>query len=435
MTLQADRALRDREIVELLADDPALLAIVDALHCTQRPKKKQTRVAPLLASALVAGAVAVALVAPWQSNGGIVPRALAAIGRQPVLHVVTEQTLSGISTLDLKTGRLVPSASRTEVFFDAGRKLQRVISVSPLHARSDELHTATGDWVNGSPVYTCAWIAAHPAAAAKARVSCPAGLSTSPQPPTLDAALTALASGYRTALRSGHVRQVGGGKVGGRPVHWLAIGSGDRVAVDARTLLPVFVRHDEKGHLSSYRVLTFETAPFAATDFVRAPAPIDPQAAGQSVHGVRQVNLAAARRALGGTLAVPNGIPRLRFQSARVVSLLTGYAGKKPFHHSVAVELIYRYGGDYLTLHEAREPDMIAGFTPGVAPTKGEAIVRYTSGFAQLSPLDRARLIDSQLSLAAWRGLMRAGGLYLTIGSWSKPLLLQVASELTKETH
>ena len=218
-----------------------------------------------------------ALVAPWQSSAGIVSRALAAVGTQPVVHVVTNRPLRGTSILDLKTGALVPASIRTEVFFDAGRKLERVVSVSPLDGVSDELHSATGDWVNGSPVYTCAWIAAHPAAAARARVSCPPGSSTLPAPPTLDPALAAFASGYQAALRSGKARHVGEGTLEGRRVHWLAIGPSERVAIDASSLLPVLVRESANGHTTSYRVRTFATQPFNAASFTRAKPPASPR--------------------------------------------------------------------------------------------------------------------------------------------------------------
>jgi hypothetical protein len=430
--LQADRALRDPEILDLVGDDPGLLAIVDAIHCTQPRRKRQHRfrVTPLLATALAAAALVVLLVAPWQTSPGLVSRALAAIGRQPVVHVVTAQTLQGISRLDLKTNRLTPASTRVEVFFDDGRKLERTISVSPIAGRSDELHTATGDWVNGEPVWTCAQIAAHPAAAARARVSCPAGASTRPQPPTLDPALTGFASGYRAALASGKARHVGDGRLNGHAVHWLAIGAGERVAVDTQTLLPVLVRRSEHGHVSSYRVLSFATVPFSARDFVRVKAPTNPPPAGESVQGKRAVSLAAAKKALGGVLLVPARVSGLRFESARIVDLLTGYAGKRPARRSVAVQLVYRPGNERLTVEESRQPDMIAGFTSGVAPASGEAIVRYAAAVGQLPPLDQQRLAAADVLIAPWRTILRTGGIYVTVESWSKPLLLEAVAAL-----
>ncbi|HYY64237.1 MAG TPA: hypothetical protein VE688_06470, partial [Gaiellaceae bacterium] len=86
--------LRDPELLELLADDPELLAFADAVASTRsaapavRPRRR--RFAVLAAAALLLGAavaIAVALTIPWSHNPSLVDRALAAVGEQPVLHV------------------------------------------------------------------------------------------------------------------------------------------------------------------------------------------------------------------------------------------------------------------------------------------------------------------------------------------------------------
>jgi hypothetical protein len=433
VTLQADQVLRDREIVELLADDPALLAIADAIHATGPRKRFRWSVAPPVAAAVVALAVVVALTAPWQrASAGIVQRALAAIGDQPVLHVMTERTVPDLWTVDLGTGRETPARSRTEVFFDAGRHLKRTITESPLGRRADELQTATGAWSNGEPVYTCAWIAAHPARAAKARVSCPHGATAGPQLPLLDPALSTFAAGYQQALRSGQAKHVANGRLKGRPVHWLAIGASERVAIDVRTLLPVFVQTTVGGQLSAYRVLSFEAEPFSAAVFVRAKVPAEPQPAGESVHARRETTLAGARRALHGVLIVPAPQAGLTFQSAHVARLLTGYAGKRPFRHSLGVELLYRRAGvkGLVTLQEARSPELVYTHGSSASPPAGQLILRHLRGLEQVPDPKRARLSG----LATWQALLHVSGVYVTIDSWSKPLLLEIARTLTKET-
>jgi hypothetical protein len=432
VTIQSDRALRDPEITDLLADDPALLAIVDALQCTtQRPRATgRRRLALVLAAVIAVGASVLALVAPWQSNAGIVSRALAAVGTQPVVHVVTNRPLQGTSILDLKTGALVPASIRTEVFFDAGKKLERVVSVSPLDGVSDELHSATGDWVNGSPVYTCAWIAAHPAAAARARVSCPPGSSTLPKPPTLDPALAAFASGYQVALRSGEARHVGDGTLAGRRVHWLAIGASERVAIDASSLLPVLVRESANGHTTSYRVRTFATQPFDAASFTRAKPPASPPPAGQSVHGSHEIDLVAARRVLGETVVVPRAVSGLRFSGAYAYSLLTGYAHKRPFRHSVEIALVYRAPGGSVVLYEAREPNMIAGFATQTSAAAGTALVRHSAGRRPPSFDGSHPNAAAIAAFAPWQARMPVGDLFITVDSSSRTLLLQVARAL-----
>jgi hypothetical protein len=147
------------------------------------------------------------------------------------------------------------------------------------------------------------------------------------------------------------------------------------------------------------------------------------------VHGIHEVSLAAARHALGGTLLLPVGASGLRFEGARIVNLVTGYDHKRPFRHSIAVQIRYRSNSGQLTLNESRFPDMIAGFT-GANPAPGTALVRYSAGLTQLSRLERERLADATLAFAPWRAISRAGRLYVSVNSWSKPQLLQVAGSL-----
>ncbi|HEY3922055.1 MAG TPA: hypothetical protein VGL76_08065 [Gaiellaceae bacterium] len=431
MSLQAGGALRDPEILALVGDDPSLLAIVDAIHCTQpaRRRQLQLRLTPLLACTVAAVAVVVSLVAPWQTSPGLVSRALAAVGQQAVVHIVSAQPLKGVSILDLNTGKLDTASIRTEVFFDAGRKLERSISTSPLAGVSDELHTGSGDWINGVPVWTCARIAAHPAAAARARVSCAAGASTRPQPPQLDPALAEFTTGYRSALASGKARHVSDRTLNGRPVHWLAIGPNERVAVDARTLLPVLVRRTEHKIVSSYRVLSFTTGPYQPTDFAKAKPPAIPPAGGESVHGTGPISLARARAVIGNALLLPRHVTGLRFESARLVNLLTGYNGERPARHSQAVDLLYRRGNQQLVLQESRQPDLIAGFT-GNPVDPGHALIRQ-NGVSNISLADEQHWAQAGILIARWRALLDTNGVYVTIDSWSKPLLLDAAANLS----
>jgi hypothetical protein len=433
--LLADRAIRDPEIVALLADDPQLIAIVDALYCTEQScARKRRLVVPVLATAVVVAAAAFALIAPWHSQAGLVTRALAATGTEPVLHVVTEQPLTGTSILDLKTGTNSTASIRTELFFDASRKLERVISSSPLAGVTDELHSASGDWINGSPVYTCAWIAAHPAAAAAARASCPAGSPTKPRPPSLDPALSAFASGYQAALRSGTVRHAGDGTISGRKVHWLEIGAAERVAIDAKSLLPVVVRATRNGMTRSYWVVSFGTGPFEPANFVRAKAPAHPLPAGETVHGGHRVALSGARRALGGVLVVPRPAARLRWTGAAVYQLLTGYAGKRPARRSTESVLFYTSSKGQVVLNEARIPDMVAGFAPGMPTPAGRALVRRGLGLP-LAAIDRGRLSKpgAASAFASWQAVTRFGNLYATVTSSSKALLLETVRALVRE--
>jgi hypothetical protein len=86
----------DHEVLELLADDPELLAVADAVAvagkapvAVRRRSLRSGVIATVAASALLV----LALVAPWNhGHASIVDRARAAIGTAPVLHAVTRET-------------------------------------------------------------------------------------------------------------------------------------------------------------------------------------------------------------------------------------------------------------------------------------------------------------------------------------------------------
>jgi hypothetical protein len=115
--------VRDVETLELLRDQPELLAIADAVGSTQRRRKRLLRRVLLAAAAVV-----VALLAPWQNEGGrgLVPeRALAALpAPAPVMHVVLEQRLG--TRVHLQTGRRSAVLVRSESWYDQERALLRV---------------------------------------------------------------------------------------------------------------------------------------------------------------------------------------------------------------------------------------------------------------------------------------------------------------------
>jgi hypothetical protein len=121
-------ALRDRELVDVLADRPDLLAIADAVAET-KPRRKRRPSGVIALAAALAAAAAVALVAPWGNRGpDVVERALAAIGTGPVLHAVVEYS-GDDAIVDLETGRSVKRVHRTEFWYDdANRSLRTRLS-------------------------------------------------------------------------------------------------------------------------------------------------------------------------------------------------------------------------------------------------------------------------------------------------------------------
>ena len=91
--------VRDREVLELLREEPELLAIADAVAETERPSSLLGPVRWLAAVALAAVALfALVLAAPWDrgGGGGVLDRALAAINKQgPVTHLTTRLDVPG----------------------------------------------------------------------------------------------------------------------------------------------------------------------------------------------------------------------------------------------------------------------------------------------------------------------------------------------------
>ena len=226
MNRTAETSFADAELVELFADEPELLAIADAIAATtttparahasaSAPSRlRLPRPSVLTAVALVAAAAVVVLVAPWQrSHGTLTDMALAAIGTQPVVHVVME-TPTGAGLVDIASGNAQPVMQRDEVWYDAARGLRRDVTRDGSVILDDELETPQGGFTSHGIVYDCAWIAAHPVAATKARVSCNASGDngttphTVPRPkPTLDPGLAGFADSYRQALASGQAHE------------------------------------------------------------------------------------------------------------------------------------------------------------------------------------------------------------------------------------
>ena len=169
---------------------------------------RRPRLAPRLVAvvAVVAAVVAVAL-SPWDRAGDVslTEHALAAIGDEPVLHaVIREQTTGPFQLINIRSGETTsPSRTvETELWYDPGASLGHTLVRVNGELVDDTLQTPAGTTDMGGTVYTCAWIAAHPVEATKARVSCrfEGKNGTTPRkvpeaPPTVDPALAAFVTG------------------------------------------------------------------------------------------------------------------------------------------------------------------------------------------------------------------------------------------------
>jgi len=242
----------DREVLDLLRDEPELLAIADAVADTQQKPRpfRPVRAVGAVALAVVAIFVLV-LAAPWDrgggGRGGVLERALAAIeARGPVVHLTTK--------VELTHGQQTLPALVTESYYDKRRHLVHVVT------RSKE-GTVLADYTTSAIDDEFATF-----------------------PGLLDQA-----DFYRKALASGQAKVVGNGKWHGRSVYWVELNRGGafilRVGIDRMSYRPVVFRTlNPDGTFSGFqlavlgfgyvsaRVAGFETdAPILVTGRVVGP--------------------------------------------------------------------------------------------------------------------------------------------------------------------
>jgi hypothetical protein len=237
--------LRDPELLELLADNPELLAVADAVAATQRQPRRSTvrrravRLAPLVAVAVAV--VAVALVLP-QGKHGIVDRAIAAIGDGRILHIILDVP-TGTVDVDLQSGHRTVQHYRIEMWADQ---------------EQTRIHEAIS--VNGQVYADLLWPQDFKNAAAAGPV---------------DPAFAALWSGYRKALEDGTATRAGEGVAFGHRVYWLrfspadAKSAGSEIAVDAQTFKPIVWRIYNGLQSTDQHIVLAETIDLTSADFTR----------------------------------------------------------------------------------------------------------------------------------------------------------------------
>jgi hypothetical protein len=228
-----------------------------------------------LVFAVMAAVAVVALAWPFQAQqGGLLERALAAIGQGPVLHVIV-QTPNRATVIDLSTGSRERVQGENEVWYDSERRLAHYV-----YRLGGALQQEAVDELKEPPVE-----------------------------------FVALARDYRQALESGTARVAGEGVVDGERVAWITIGTDVRrdhvagrdhewarqVAVSRRTFQPVALaqrRDDDTGPRIDHRVLQLELLPAGAGDFPSSAS--DPRP-GRFTQGRAPISLEQARTTLGRT--------------------------------------------------------------------------------------------------------------------------------------
>lgn len=424
--------VRDPEVLFELRREPELLAIADALGevlstGSQSRARRWWLAGAGVATAVGAVAAAVLLFGATSVQPTLVDRALAAVGNEPVLHVVTRQTVpSRVTLLKLSTGRPVtppPRVITTEVWFDHERALEHTITRVPGEPAQDTLLTPEGVTSESGPVWTCARIAAHPVEATRAHVSCNASgeNGTTPRhvpepPPTIDPALAGFVDGYRQALAGGAARRIGEGTVRGRHVFWLELRLPDpdtnpddprvdfreRVAVDSDTYRPLLIIPvtDGVAARSGYDVLEIGAVARADADFskpklLRSQAPTS-----ISFRVTDTIGLSAASSVLGTRALWPGPeVAGLKLVAVQRQEVTTGYGRDSGIPPRVTPVVTLVYGGVERN-HATRGSVEIT-----------ESRVPYAVWWPDTTPM-----ADGYLRLArmGW-GELRAGGLYVRV--------------------
>lgn len=394
--------LHDTEVIELLADEPELLAIADAVSATQeKPKPSRSRrrrfaVRGGIVAGLAAAAIVAILAAPQGGPSGVLGRALAAIGDGRIMHVVTESP-SGLVYVDLKTGHRTVQTFREELWVD--RQFDHFHVILSLNGR-----------VFGDVLYP---------QDAKNGVMTPN--------PSSNPAFVALWTGYRAALRNGTVTLAGRGTVRGRAVYWLRfkptsqVQGPTEVAVDARTYKPVLWRIYANGRHLDIRILVAKAIAYAPSEFQRrgpslaggnvvegssSSVPVNPSAPGSTV--VRAPWLTAGKTAAG-----------LKLRSASQLTETSNFRGKRTTIHGLELTYGSVLNGGPLstTVDELRRPD---------APNAWSHI---PAGSIQVQ-------IGTESSTkggthTTWTGTLKKEGLYITISTAkSERALLEIARAL-----
>lgn len=383
--------------------------------------------APALVATLVAAVVAMMMIAPWQGDrGGVVERALAAVGHGPVLHVVTEQPspYGYYQPISLMTGQPIPVTSRKEVWFDQNRDLKKTISTVNGIVFEEVLETAEGAFTPSGPVFTCAWIGAHPIAAKEAGVSCNSNTqdgTTAPQiseqSPKLDLALAGFVDRYRSALASGQAREIGTGRLDGRHVIWLRITSAaspdsilpetQEVAIDAASYAPLLVRSPGSSNVE-LRVVAINTQPYAPARFTRPTVAHSPSSG--RVLSSSPIELAETSRVLGGqALWLGHEWQGLRLVAIKQEELTTGYGPLSELNPKRSFGVVFGYARvkpdgttdtrTTISIREARQCELAYGWSCTARDPSGDTMIKGPPAFASIFQRDGLYISISQTSV------------------------------------
>jgi hypothetical protein len=399
------RPLADPEVLELLQDEPELLAIADAL-ATTRPGYRRAR--PVRRPLALAAAAAVLLIgvslASLAGRGPtLTERALAAIGNGEVVHAVLRTEVPHNVVIELATGEELPTTVEIESWFD--RRLGEVRTIT--HRNGEVVADALER--DADAVSAVGPIEVDPRRA-----------------PSPGAALSAFLRDYRAALEAEEAQVVDAGMIDGRRVAWLQFeapsGQVEQVAVDEQTGRPLRLRTlsstgPRLGH--EWDVVSIATIP-RAEEMFSEPGPLPAHPSAGSVRQSREASAAEASAELGRSVLWPGRVVEgLELVSLRIQVLARTYPDGTT-ELGRGVELIYAAAdssGRYLRLQQSPRPEPAYRFTEG----------RLTFNF---NPIPPEGFVDLAAHGDAILGQLRADGVFLTLEASERSVLLSAAANM-----
>jgi hypothetical protein len=371
---------------------------VVARHARASPPRARRRPLRLALAACLAAAIAALVVtAPWRGGSSFEQEALAAVGTGRYVHAVLEPTVADTWLIDLSTGRARPVLPRIEWTYD---------SRTGAYAARARAHRLVFD-----------------------------ASSTTPDP-----GVTRFATGYRRALATGEARILRTTVVGGRAASVLrftfhepdgsVLGFEDVAVSDSshRPLSITYVAPDPHAPPHTYRVVSIGTSeapvplpdvrgPEAAPPITGDAADIRTLAAGTAGVALQHAALWAGQRVGAARLV------RIRLQRVRTV-LVAGFRTRSADR---GLRLEYRGGAVPLVIEEAATPQKGYGYDSatfggsGFVPPPGRATIACVGG-------DGNGCTGAGPPL--WQAQLRAHGLFVTIRSQSRALVIRAARAL-----
>jgi hypothetical protein len=407
--------LRDTELVEMLADDPELLAIADAfvvapgerLAGEHRPSRaRMAGLVGLPGLAAVAAVVALVFVWPFSSSPSVLDSALAAIGTAPVTHVVLQEDL-GSYLLDLRSGKRTATSGREEIWYQPNRGLLSESSFDGKHAGTQFVPATIRGMSSGAADY-----------------------------------VSAFASRYRAKLRRHAFHVTGSGTLYGTPVYWISstptyIGRDpsrrqvEQAAISKSTYKPLYFRMLYNNRIvpgSQHRVLSIETTATAPPALNGRQPTLDgygwaagyPQLTLKQVRATRPRPLIPAKVA-GLRLSWTGSSPFTKGPSSLTIAGVWLYYGAL-YNTGLPDDIQPAFTGPYIEVFEFPHANLLTRFFTGRFPAHGVAVI---DGLPARGP-------GIGVEYGAHTATLHAHGLYLLIQASTQKLAIAVAKVVSR---